>query len=99
MTQFEQYVDDKTDTVIYAFNKMISLLLSCNPNTCELLGIEEGKYLYLNDIGRELIKRRGMFLSKKAIQSFGGYADQQLRRLQTPWPGIPTVRARRNAIF
>lgn len=92
MTQFEQYVDDKTDTVIYAFNKMISLLLSCNPNTCELLGIEEGKYLYLNDIGRELIKRRGMFLSKKAIQSFGGYA-------RTPWPGIPTVRARRNAIF
>ena len=41
MTQFEQYVDDKTDTVIYAFNKMISLLLSCNPNTCELQGNEE----------------------------------------------------------
>ena len=40
MTQFEQYVDDKTDTVIYAFNKMISLLLSCNPNTCELWGLK-----------------------------------------------------------
>lgn len=82
MTAFEQYVDDKTDTVIYSFNKMINLLLSCNPNTCELLGIEEGKYLYLSGIGRELLKRKKMFLSKKAIQSFGGYADQQLRRLQ-----------------
>ena len=37
LTQFEQYVDDNTDTVIYAFNKMITLLLSCNPNIIELL--------------------------------------------------------------
>lgn len=82
MTEFEQFVDENTDTVLYSFNKIIKLLLCCNPNTCELLGIEEGKYLYLNDIGRELLKRKGMFLSKRAIQSFGGYADQQLRRLQ-----------------
>lgn len=38
LTQFEQYVDDNTDTVIYAFNKIVTLLLSCNPNTIELLG-------------------------------------------------------------
>ena len=37
LTQFEQYVDDKTDTVVYAFHKMIMLLLNCNPNTIELL--------------------------------------------------------------
>lgn len=82
MTQFDQYVDENTDTVLYSFNKMIQLLLTCNPNTCELLGIEEERYLYLNGIGRELLKRKGIFLSKRAIQSFGGYADQQLRRLQ-----------------
>ena len=99
MTQFEQYVDDKTDTVIYAFNKMISLLLSCNPNTCELLGIEEGKYLYLNDIGRELIKRRGMFLSKKRFSPSAVTRISSFAGSRTPWPGIPTVRARRNAIF
>lgn len=82
MTEFEQYVDDGTDTVIYGFRKMITLLLSCNPNTIELLGLRPEHYLYLHPLGRELLKRRKLFLSRKAIQSFGGYADAQLRRLQ-----------------
>lgn len=82
MTQFEQYVDNDTDTVIYGFNKILQLLLSCNPNTIELLGLKTEHYLYLNDIGRRLLENRKMFLSMRAIQSFGGYADQQLRRLQ-----------------
>ncbi len=82
LTEFEQYVDDKTDTTIYSFNKMVTLLLNCNPNTLELLGLNDEHYLYLNDIGRALINNRGLFLSKRAIQSFGGYADAQLRRLQ-----------------
>lgn len=82
MTEFEQYVDDGTDTVVYSFNKMVRLLLSCNPNTIELLGLNQEHYLYLHPLGRELLDRKKMFLSKKAIQSFGGYADAQLRRLQ-----------------
>ena len=82
LTQFEQYVDDNTDTVIYAFNKMVNLLLSCNPNTIELLGLSPDNYLYLNDIGQMLLDNKRLFLSKRAIQSFGGYADAQLRRLQ-----------------
>lgn len=82
MTNFEQYTDDKTDTVIYGFNKMVHLLLSCNPNTIELLGLNQEHYLFLNDIGNALIQNSRMFLSKRAIQSFGGYADAQLRRLQ-----------------
>ena len=82
LTEFEQYVDENTDTVIYAFNKIIRLLLSCNPNTIELLGMKPEHYLYLSDIGQELLDNRKLFLSKRAIQSFGGYADAQLRRLQ-----------------
>lgn len=82
LTQFEQYVDKNTDTVIYAFNKIITLLLSCNPNTIELLGLNQEHYLYLNDIGRMLLDNRKLFLSRHAINSFGGYADAQLRRLQ-----------------
>lgn len=82
MTQFEQYVDDQTDTVIYGFQKIIRLLLACNPNTIELLGLKPEHYLYLNDLGKGLLENRKLFLSKRAIQSFGGYADQQLRRLQ-----------------
>lgn len=82
MTSYDQYTDESTDTVIYTFNKIIRLLLECNPNTCELLGLSEEHYLYLSPIGRELLANRRLFLSKRAIQSFGGYADQQLRRLQ-----------------
>lgn len=82
MTAFEQYVDADTDTCIYSFNKIINLLLNCNPNTIELLGLEPESYLYLNKIGQELIDNKKLFLSKRAIQSFGGYASAQLRRLQ-----------------
>ena len=40
LTEFEQYEDGRTDTVIYGFNKLVKLLLDCNPNTCEILGLE-----------------------------------------------------------
>lgn len=82
LTNFEQYVDTQTDTVIYSFMKMITLLLSCNPNTIELLGLNPEHYLYLHPLGQELINNAHLFLSKRAIHSFGGYADAQLRRLQ-----------------
>ena len=82
LTQFEQYEDDKTDTVVYGFNKMVKLLLDCNPNTCEILGLDENQYLIKSELGQELIDNTGLFLSKRAIKSFGGYADSQLRRLQ-----------------
>lgn len=82
LTEYEQYVDTNTDTTIYAFNKIIKLLLSCNPNTIELLGLRREHYLYLNNIGEELLNNKKLFLSKRAVQSFGGYADAQLRRLE-----------------
>ncbi len=82
MTEFEQYEDDRTDTVIYGFNKLVKLLLECNPNTCEMLGLDEDQYLIKTPLGQELLDNRHIFLSKRAIRSFGGYADSQLRRLQ-----------------
>ena len=82
MTEFEQFEDDKTDTVIYGFNKLVKLLLECNPNTCEMLGLDEDQYLIKSELGQELIDNSRLFLSKRAIKSFGGYADSQLRRLQ-----------------
>ena len=82
MTEFDQYEDDKTDTVIYGFNKLVKLLLECNPNTSEMLGLDEDQYLIKSELGQELIDNTHLFLSKRAIKSFGGYADAQLRRLQ-----------------
>ncbi len=82
LSKFEQYVSKQTDTVIYSFNKLVSLLLNCNPNTIEILGCKPEHYLVLTDIGTKLIKYRKLFLSQRAARSFGGYANQQLRRLE-----------------
>ena len=81
-SNFEQVVEEKTDTVVYSFNKLVNLLLNCNPNTIELLGCKPEHYFMVNDIGQALIDNRKLFLSRKAVNSFGGYANQQLRRLQ-----------------
>lgn len=78
---FEQLVNEETDTTIYSFNKLISLLINCNPNTIEILGCKPEHYFYLSPIGKELVDNRHLFLSKKCIYSFGGYANQQLWRL------------------
>lgn len=79
---FEQVVNTDTDTTVYSFNKMIQLLTSNNPNTIEILGCRPEHYLYLSDIGKELLDNRKMFLSKVCIHTFGGYSSSQLRRLQ-----------------
>ena len=78
---FEQLVNEETDTIIYSFNKLISLLINCNPNTIEILGCKPEHYFYISPIGKELIDNRHLFISKKCIYSFGGYANQQLWRL------------------
>lgn len=79
--KFEQFVNEDTDTTIYAFNKLISLLCNCNPNVIEQLGNKPEHYFYVSPIGRELLDNAHLFLSKRAINSFGGYASAQLRRL------------------
>lgn len=78
---FEQFVNEETDTTIYSFNKLISLLANVNPNTIEILGCRPEHYLYVSPVGQELIDNSHLFLSKRAVYSFGGYANQQLRRL------------------
>lgn len=82
LTNFEQFVNEDTDTTVYSFNKLIGLLINCNPNTIEMLGCKPEHYIYMTDVGREMINNRKMFLSKRVIYSFGGYANAQLNRLE-----------------
>lgn len=82
LSSFEQVVNKATDTTVYAFNKLIPLLLNCNPNTIEMLGCKPEHYFCLTDLGRMMIENRHLFLSQRAVSSFGGYANQQLRRLE-----------------
>lgn len=79
---FECFTNKDTDTTIYSFNKLITLLSNCNPNTIELLGLKPEHYIHIKYAGQQLLDNKKMFLSKKAIYSFGGYANSQLRRLE-----------------
>jgi len=78
---FEQVLNEPTDTTIYEFRKLVSLLSNCNPNTIELLGCRPEQYIIYNSAAKELFNNKYLFLSKKAATSFGGYATAQLRRL------------------
>lgn len=82
LSNFEQLVNSDLDATVFGFNKLIRLLYQCNPNIIEILGCKPEHYLFLSDIGKELIANRKMFLSQRAAYTFGGYAFSQLRRLE-----------------
>ncbi len=77
----EQMVDVVTDTTVYSLNKIISLLINVNPNTIEMIGLDEDQYMYLSEEGKMLKDNAHLFLSRKCAYSFGGYANSQLYRL------------------
>lgn len=79
---FEQFENKETDTTIYALKKIIGLMLNCNPNVIEMLGTKAEHLFICTKHGHLIRDNADIFLSKKAIHSFGGYASAQLRRLQ-----------------
>lgn len=87
---FQQVCHEATDTVVYSFDKMVHLLCNCNPNIIEMLGLKPEHYFYVSPAGRMLLDNRHIFLTKKAIASFGGYATAQLRRLENKAAGKHT---------
>lgn len=79
---FEQVIDNKTDTVIFAIGKLVSMLVQCNPNIIELLGNDPELYVNMTPEGKMLLDNKELFLSKRVACSYGGFANDQLRRLQ-----------------
>jgi predicted nucleotidyltransferase len=76
-------VEDKvTDTTIYYLKQIISLLTNCNPNCIEIMGTKPEHLFIISEEGKMLRDNVNLFLSKRAVHSFGGYASAQLRRLQ-----------------
>ena len=82
LSSFEQFENRETDTVIYGLRKVISLMKNCNPNVIEMFGTKDNQLIVCNKYGKLIRDNLDLFLSKKAIHSFGGYATAQLRRLQ-----------------
>lgn len=81
LSDFEQFDNSETDTVVYGLNKVFRLLMGCNPNVIEILGNKPDAYFILTPEGKLLLDNRQLFLSQQAIKTFGGYAYAQLNRL------------------
>lgn len=79
---FEQVIDNETDTVIYSLEKFCSLLTSNNPNTLELLGLKPEHYLYIAPAAQSILDHPEWFLTKRVEKSFGGYVYAQKKRLE-----------------
>lgn len=80
-TDFEQVEDKPTDTTIFSVNKFLRLAAAGNPLFLETLGVKPEHRLIINPVGEILIENRDVFLSRRIATTFGGYANQQLRRL------------------
>lgn len=89
LTEFEQYEDGETDTVIYSFNKIVKLLLDCNPNTCEILGLDEEQYLIKSPLGQELVDNSSLFLSSAPPDPLAAMPGPSCGVCRMPSPETP----------
>ncbi|RJQ15282.1 MAG: hypothetical protein C4560_10550 [Nitrospiraceae bacterium] len=77
---FEAFIG-QYDVLVYDIRKFIHLLSKGNPNVHIFLWLRPEDYFNITEAGRYLLYNRAEFLSQKVIQSFGGYAVSQLRRM------------------
>jgi len=70
------------DIVIYEARKFIGLLAKGNPNVLAMLWLRPEHYLKMTGAGRNLLKHRTLFSTRRAYVSFIGYAESQLKGLE-----------------
>lgn len=85
LKRFEQYEKqtDDLDLVVYDIRKYFRLLLNSNPNVISLLWLRPEHYIKATEWGKDLIRNRDIFLSKKCYKTFTGYAYSQLRKMES----------------
>jgi uncharacterized protein len=74
---------DDGEAVIYDIQKFFKLAADANPNILECVYVEDEDVLEIDDCGRLLRENRDLFLSKKALYTYRGYAMAQLKRIDT----------------
>jgi predicted nucleotidyltransferase len=72
---------DAIDRKLYEFRKYIKLALANNPNITELLFVDEPNVIFINGIGKELLKLKHEFLHKGLKERFIGYAISQKKKM------------------
>lgn len=78
--------DNEYDYKIYNIVRFFDLVMGNNPNMVDALFVPERCILFQIPIGLRVRENRHMFLSKKVVHTFRGYAHQQLHKLRTKNP-------------
>lgn len=75
-------IKEPTDFEVHTLKKFMTLAKDCNPTIIEMLFVED-KFIKRNSPYAQLLREnRHLFLSKRSIKTFGGYAMQQLIRIK-----------------
>lgn len=75
----ETFAREDPDVALHELGKFASLAAAGNPTVLETLWAEP---LHLSAAGERLREERGIFLSRRVLKTYGGYATQQIRRAQ-----------------
>jgi hypothetical protein len=73
---------EELDVVVYSLDKAVRLLLKSNPNIVGLLWLRDSEYLHRHETFELLRGGRAIFSSKIAAESFAGYANDQLKKME-----------------
>ena len=75
--------DGERDIAIFELRRFVELALKSNPNIFEVLFVDEKDIELMDDCIKPLFEARESFLSKRARYTFFGYADSQLKRIES----------------
>jgi predicted nucleotidyltransferase len=76
----DEVSSDHQDIKFFELKKFIKLAADCNPNIIEMLYPPEDCVLTMSPQTERLIANRQMFVSKKAFDTFSGYATSQIKK-------------------
>lgn len=84
LPQPERHIAMRTDVegTVYDLRKFLSLATAANPNALELLFCRDEELRRVTPVGEHLRETRDAFLSARCVQTFAGYASQQLGRIR-----------------
>ena len=81
--RFDQCVrTEPVDLTIFGLAKYLALAADANPNILEQLFCADEDVVHWTWYGEELRKNRNMFLSKRCLYTYSGYAMAQLKRIK-----------------
>lgn len=83
--EFEHRVDTMTDTTVFSFNKAAKLLCSGNPNMLEQFDNPDELVITYSPTAKLLFDNKNLFLSKRVIYSFGGFAGKLIKEADAKW--------------